>query len=258
MIDALAATPLPDRLASPKERTMTAADSRGPPPERLNRRRLFLSVLATPLFLALALFLPAGTWRWPKGWLFVLVMVATGTLSFTYLWRVNPELVVARVNPHRGTKRWDKVLLGFFFVAVLAICLVSALDDGRFHWSGVPWWVCALGYALYLAGTAAITWAQAVNKFFEPTVRIQTDRGHTVVDAGPYALVRHPGYAAAAVLFVGMALALGSLWALIPAGLSVLLLLLRTRWEDQTLQAELPGYEEYARRVRYRWISGVW
>jgi protein-S-isoprenylcysteine O-methyltransferase Ste14 len=96
-----------------------------------------------------------------------------------------------------------------------------------------------------------------VNKFFEPTVRIQTDRGHKVIDGGPYALVRHPGYAGGSLLFVGIALCLGSLWALIPAGLASALLVLRPLWEDQTLQAELPGYKEYAQRVRYRLIPGV-
>lgn len=97
-----------------------------------------------------------------------------------------------------------------------------------------------------------------MNKFFEPTVRFQTDRGQKVIDTGPYAIVRHPGYAGWLVMSVGIALCLGSLWALIPAGLSFLGLLLRTQWEDQTLQAELAGYKEYTERVRYRLLPGVW
>src|SRR3954447_9748471 len=94
--------------------------------------------------------------------------------------------------------------------------------------------------------------SQAGNRFFEPGVRIQTERGHRVIDIGPYAVVRHPGYVAACLLFAGIALSLGSLWALIPAGLSCSLLILRTRWEHRTLQAELDGYEEYTQRVRSR------
>jgi protein-S-isoprenylcysteine O-methyltransferase Ste14 len=97
-----------------------------------------------------------------------------------------------------------------------------------------------------------------VNKFFEPTVRIQTERGHKVIDAGPYAIVRHPGYVSAFFTLPGMALSLGSLWALLPACIAVLLLILRTLWEDKTLQAELPGYNEYTERVRYKLIPGVW
>ena len=122
---------------------------------------------------------------------------------------------------------------------------LAALDDGRFHWSHVPWWVCLLGYVLLVAGLVGLTWAESVNRFFEPTVRIQTDRGHMVIDTGPYALVRHPGYVAAFLLCLGMPLSMGSFWALIPAVVSCLLLVLRTAWEDQTLRDELSGYEDY-------------
>jgi protein-S-isoprenylcysteine O-methyltransferase Ste14 len=141
---------------------------------------------------------------------------------------------------------------------MVAVFVVGALDDGRLGWSKLPWWAVGVGYLLMLAGVWLTTWAEAVNRFFEPTVRLQTDRGQTVVDTGPYATVRHPGYVAGIVMFAGIALALGSLWALIPAGISAAILILRTKWEDQTLQAELPGYPEYAARVRSRLIPGVW
>jgi protein-S-isoprenylcysteine O-methyltransferase Ste14 len=107
-------------------------------------------------------------------------------------------------------------------------------------------------------GMAITIWAQAVNRFFEPGVRIQTERGHHVVDTGPYAIIRHPGYFAACILFAGTALSLGSWWALGPTAVVVLLLLLRTAWEDRTLKAELPGYADYAQRVRFRWVLGLW
>jgi protein-S-isoprenylcysteine O-methyltransferase Ste14 len=135
---------------------------------------------------------------------------------------------------------------------------VAALDDGRYHWFPVPWWVCGIGYVLLIAGMVGLTWAESVNKFFEPTVRIQTDRGHTVIDFGPYAIVRHPGYVSAFLVFIGIPLSLGSLLALIPAVMACLLLIVRTIWEDQTLRDELTGYREYAQRVRYRLIRGVW
>src|SRR5262249_32772007 len=102
------------------------------------------------------------------------------------------------------------------------------------------------------------TWAEAVNQFFEKTVRIQTDRGQKVIDTGPYAIVRHPGYVGFMLFFVCSALCLGSVWALIPAGLASGLVVLRTRSEDQTLQAEVPGYQDYAQSVRYKLIPGVW
>jgi protein-S-isoprenylcysteine O-methyltransferase Ste14 len=140
----------------------------------------------------------------------------------------------------------------------MSIPALAALDDGRFHWLSVPWWVCGMGYLLLIAGLAGLTWAESVNELFEPTLRIQTDRGHRVVDTGPYAIVRHPGYVFASLFFIGMPLTLGSLWALIPAVVACLILVLRAVREDQTLQNELPGYKEYAQRVRYKLIPGIW
>jgi protein-S-isoprenylcysteine O-methyltransferase Ste14 len=227
-------------------------------PERIDRRRLVVFLVFLPAYFALFMFLPAGTWEWMKGWLFIGVFLGTLPVVGLYLWRVNPEVVVARSGFHEGTKRWDKILLNFFLLAVYAIIPLAALDDGRFHWFPLPWWVCGVGYFLFLAGMGSVTWAEAVNKFFEVTVRIQTDRGQKVIDTGPYAIVRHPGYVAGILFCVGIALCLGSVWALIPAGLASALLILRTHWEDQTLQAELPGYKDYTKRVRFKLIPGVW
>ena len=227
-------------------------------PEHIDRRLLFLKLGSSLLFFVVCLFLPAGTWMWARGWLFILVIVVASILSTLYLRRVNPEVIAARINRHKGTKRWDLLLVAIMLPTLLAIPILAALDDGRFHWLPVPWWGCVLGYALLITGMVGLTWAESVNKFFEPTVRIQTDRGHRVIDTGPYAIVRHPGYVASFLFFVGMPLSLGSMWALIPAILLCLLLVVRTIWEDQTLREELTGYEEYAQRVRYRLIPGVW
>jgi protein-S-isoprenylcysteine O-methyltransferase Ste14 len=236
---------------------VTPAGNPDQKPDRINRRRLVVFLLALPVYFALFMFLPAGTWAWTKGWLFLGVFLGTLAVVASYLWRVKPEVVVARSGVHEGTKRWDKTLLWFFFPAVYAIVPVAALE-GRFHWFPLPWWACGVGYVLFLAGMGVVTWAEAVNKFFAVTVRIQTDRGHEVIDTGPYAVVRHPGYVAGMLFCMGTALCLASVWALIPAGLASFLLILRTRWEDQTLQAELPGYQEYTQRVRYRLVPGVW
>jgi protein-S-isoprenylcysteine O-methyltransferase Ste14 len=236
----------------------TNIDQQGQP-EPTDRRRLIASVGWSLLIFLLCLFLPAGTWMWTKGWLFLFVTVAASILITVYLRRVNPDVIAARVNRHDGTKRWD-LLLGLVFIlpTMLAMPIVAALDDGRFHWFHLPWWGCVLGYVLLTVGMVGVTWAESVNKFFEPSVRIQTDRGHRVIDGGPYAFVRHPGYVSGFFVFIGMPLCLGSLWALIPAVLLCLLLVVRTVWEDQTLRKELVGYEEYAKRVRFRLFPGVW
>ena len=113
------------------------------------------------------MFLPAGTWAWPKGWLFVLVLLGVISAVFLVLHRVNPEVIVARSSFHEGTKGWNKILLSFYFPAMAAILLVAALDDGRFQWSPVPWWVCLIGYVLLIAGIGIVTWAEAVNKFLK-------------------------------------------------------------------------------------------
>lgn len=228
------------------------------PTERFSPWTLVKFVLALPAFFALFLFLPAGTWAWPRGWLFILVFILLTLAASITLWFVNPDIYVARSRFRKDTKRWDKILLPFILLAMFAIFPIAALDDARFHWSQVPPWVVALGYFLFVVGYALMAWAQGVNRFFEPSVRLQTDRGQFVVDRGPYAVVRHPGYAAAVLFFAGIALALGSWWALLPATIASALLILRTRWEDDTLKAELPGYQDYTRRVRSRLIPGVW
>jgi protein-S-isoprenylcysteine O-methyltransferase Ste14 len=210
------------------------------------------------LLIVLCLFLPAGTWAWLRGWLFLLVLVVASIGGTLYLRRVNPEVIAARINRREGTRRRDRNLGVIFLTTVMAIPIVAALDDGRIHWFPVPWWVCLIGYTFLIAGLAGMTWAQSVNKFFEPSVRIQSDRGHTVIDTGPYAVVRHPGYTAGYLVFVGMPLALGSVWALVPAILLCPLLVLRTVWEDRMLREGLAGYQEYAQRVRYRLVPGVW
>lgn len=242
--------------ASP--RTNETPSMTGTRTEKIEFCRLALFLLLTPLFLALFFFLPAGDWGWERGWLFLTVFLASSVAASLYLRRVNPDLLAARINRHQGTEGWDKLLVGFLVASWVIILPVAALDDGRFHWCPVPWLVCIIGYFLYLLGTALMTQAQAVNKFFEPTVRIQEDRGQRVIDTGPYAVVRHPGYAGGLLLSAGMALALGSLWALLPVVVLAVVLVVRTKWEDEMLREKLPGYKEYAQRVRFRLIPGVW
>lgn len=237
---------------------MTAASESAQAPQRISCRRLVLRLACLPIIIALLMFLPADTLVWTKGWLFVLVILAAISAVLAVLYRVNPEVIVARTSFHEGTKAWDRILLSVYFPAMAAVLIVAALDDGRFHWFPVPWWACLIGYALLLAGLGIITWAEAVNRFFEVTVRIQTDRGHEVIETGPYAIVRHPGYVGGILHGIGIALSLGSLWALIPAGVASIVLIVRTGWEDQTLQEELTGYREYAAKVPYRMLPGIW
>lgn len=219
-------------------------------------RSLRLLALAV-LLLAVIMFVPARI-GWTKGWIYLVVFVLQTAVAAVYLWRTNPAIFAARSRIQKGIKRWDKLLMGFLFFSLLAVFPVAGLDDGRFHWSTVPIWLVVVGYVLFSLGFALSAWVEAVNKFAEPGVRIQTERGHRVVETGPYAIVRHPMYLSTFFLFSGTALALGSFWALIPAALVALIIVLRTALEDRTLQNELEGYKGYASRVRYRLIPGIW
>src|SRR4029450_9712018 len=212
----------------------------------------------TFIILAVLLFVSAGRITWTRGWLFLLVFTLLLFGAIVYFRRVNPQMFAIRSRVHPETKRWDKVVIGLLFLAMFAIPLVAGVDDGRFHWSSMSSLLVGLGYLLLITGWIGLAWAETVNPFFEPGVRIQTERGHHVIDTGPYAIVRHPGYVAALCMFAGFALSLGSWWALIPAGVGSLVLVLRTVWEDRTLHVELPGYATYATRVRFRLIPGVW
>lgn len=227
-----------------------------PPP--ISRRAAIAYAIGLPLALLVLVFLPAGSIGWRPGWVFLAVLVFAFAASALVLARVNPIIYRARSRFQPGTKSWDKTLLAIMLPAMVAILPVGAFDAGRYHWSAAPDWAVALGYAAMLIGIAVTAWAQAVNPFFEPGVRIQSERHQRVIDSGPYQFIRHPGYSAALMLFFGMALALGSFWALAPAALASALLVVRTAWEDRLLQAELSGYADYARRVRSRLLPGVW
>jgi protein-S-isoprenylcysteine O-methyltransferase Ste14 len=136
--------------------------------------------------------------------------------------------------------------------------IVAGLDH-RYNWSPeFPLWLNVMGFILISLGYAFAAWALAENRFFSSVVRIQTERGHVVCDTGPYRFVRHPGYAGNIPPLFGIVLALGSVWTLIPAAVASIITVIRTLLEDQTLQDELPGYRDYARRVRYRLIPGIY
>lgn len=174
--------------------------------------------------------------------------------------RRHPGLLAERqsLEKAQGAKRWDKLLAPLMGVSLsLPLFIVAGLDH-RHGWSPTfPVWLSILGLVLVTIGYSLAVWALYENRFFSTFVRIQTDRGHVVCDSGPYAIVRHPGYLGNILALPGIALALGSVWTLIPAAIATLVALVRTMLEDRTLQEELPGYRDYTRRVRYRLIPGI-
>jgi protein-S-isoprenylcysteine O-methyltransferase Ste14 len=221
-------------------------------------RRGYIAFVVFLFVMAGSMFLAAGRIDWLPGWLFLAVYLVLAFIVIAYLRGTNPEVLVARSEFHwRDQTPGHKLIFVMLIVLFMAIFPIAGLD-ARFGLSHVPPWLMLVGYVFYLIGNAGGTWALRVNKFAEPSVSIQGDRGHHVIDYGPYALVRHPLYAFTIFLCVGTPLTLCSYWALIPSMLAYLLLVVRTAMEDRLLQTELDGYKEYAGRVRYRLIPGVW
>jgi len=227
-------------------------------PEAMSRTAALYYAIALPMTLVALVFLPVGRLSWPRGWFFIGFLVVVSGTSALILAHVNPAIYRARSRIQPGTERWDRILLLLMLPAMIAEIPLATLDAGRLSWSVVPLSIVILGYVLLGAGTVLTTWAQAVNRFFELGVRLQRERGQHVINSGPYAIVRHPGYVGLLMIFTGLALALASWWALIPAAWVSAILILRTSREDALLRAELDGYEDYARRTRFRLVPGLW
>ena len=170
----------------------------------------------------------------------------------------NAELVAERGQIREDTKGWDKVVLALTAPAGLGMLIVAGLDE-RLGWSPQFALVVQLAALVLMAlGYGLFSWAMASNRFFSSVVRIQKERGHTVIMRGPYQFVRHPGYSGVIILTLAASPILGSLWAFIPAGILIGVIIARTALEDRTLQNELDGYRDFARRMRYRLLPGVW
>jgi protein-S-isoprenylcysteine O-methyltransferase Ste14 len=199
----------------------------------------------------------AGRWDLWYVWAYAGILCILFVFNLLALQSRHPDLLKERMKPPSGKAYWSGVL--FPIVQIIVQPVVAGLDH-RFHWSdAVPQAGIIVGLVIVAAGMGMVIWAELINPFFSGAVRIQADRGQHVISAGPYAVVRHPAYAGGmAALFAG-GLALNSLAAILPALLIQLpVLIYRASIEDQMLRSELGGYADYASRVRYRLIPGVW
>ena len=206
---------------------------------------------------AAVLFLSAGRWGWAMGWAFVILTALwVGATALVVIPR-NPDLLAERLGPRKGAKTWDAVIMSIVGLALIACYIVAGLDV-RYKWTRISLPLQIIALIIVVLGYALIVWATAANAFFSLIVRIQKERGHTVAAGGPYRFVRHPAYVGGVAIYLATPVMLGSLWALIPGGLSAVLMIVRTALEDKMLLNELDGYRQYAGRVRYRLIPGIW
>jgi protein-S-isoprenylcysteine O-methyltransferase Ste14 len=215
-------------------------------------KRLIRWVLATGI-VGSVLFAAAGTWRDPWLWAYV---AAFSIPTLTALTRISDDLAQERFRPPTSgaDRRW---LLAIRLVG-LGHAVVGDMDVGRFHWTSVPPSLRIVGLVGFAASFGLIVKAMTSNRFFSPVVRVQTERGHHLVDGGPYAVIRHPGYAGMILGIPLSGLGLGS-WLAVAIGLVYSALIIRRVWfEDRFLHDNLAGYPEYASRVRYRLVPGAW
>jgi len=229
------------------------------PPIKPRPARRLLQIVGTYAWFIGSLFLAAGRLDWMRGWIAVALWVVGLTSIGLVAQRYNPTLLEQRAKWRRqDTKGFDKIFLAILVPVVMIQPAVAGLDAVRYRWSSMPFALVYVGAILFVLSMVLIGWVMAVNPYAESSVRIQTDRGHTVVTCGPYRLVRHPMYVGSILMYLGTPLVWGSVWALVLTAVIILLFIWRTAREDQTLRQELAGYEEFTARTPYRLLPGVW
>jgi protein-S-isoprenylcysteine O-methyltransferase Ste14 len=218
---------------------------------------LIKTLIVLPIYL-LILLPAAGTWDYLGAWLYTASLAFYGLLYFAVLGLANPELLNQRGRTFRDdTAKFDYPFFAIWRILIVVTLLVAAIDV-RFGWSTVSPPLFWVSFAIVMLSNGLSLWPMVVNPHFEATVRIQEDRNHKVIDRGPYAIVRHPGYALFMPAILFGPLLLESCWALIPSAGIATVFIWRTSREDAMLHRELEGYAEYAERVRYRLLPGIW
>ena len=243
-----------DKLAAQKpEKVIDAFKSIGPKA----LARFFAILLLVPLIL----FLSAGKLNWPMGWVYVGIILVSTAVSRIVIARKNPDLIAerARFFEGEGIKPWDKLIAATVALYGPLIGIVIVGLNVRFAWPPrIPTALQLIALVTFILANFFIFWAITINKFFSAVVRIQKNRGQSVVTTGPYRYIRHPGYLGGVLGHLSTPVMLNAVWGLIPGGIIAITFIVRTALEDRTLKAELDGYQEYAQKVRYRLLPGVW
>lgn len=217
-----------------------------------------LQILFQIIIIATILFVSSGRLDWWMAWIYIGLFIVNVSINIVIMVHRDTGLIEERSQIKADTKKWDLWLAGFLSIISSVTLLISGLDI-RFGWSEeIPSVLRIAAMVLVVSGSALGSWAIISNPFFASTVRIQSERGHSVISHGPYQYIRHPGYSGWILSGMALPVMLGSLWALIPAGLTAVIFIIRTGLEDRTLGRELPGYEAYSQHTRFRLVPYVW
>ena len=220
--------------------------------------RYFLQIGIFVFFFAASLFFSAGHTDWTMGWVFIAIVAASQISIAIILMMRNPELMIER-DIRKGKRDLDRILTGVMTLfGPISICIVAGLNN-RYGWlPQISFTYQIIGVALAILGSILPAWAMASNKFFYGVLRIEQENNHSVCSSGAYQYVRHPGYLGAIIFDLATPLILNSVWAFIPAILTICAIVIRTSLEDKALQNGLDGYKNYAQQVRYRLFPAVW
>ena len=222
---------------------------------RKNILKRLIQVTISIILIAILLLVSAGKTDWIYAWVYIISSLLVIIINACIFPR---ELISERGRKKDNVEKWDKLISGLLTLPWFALYIVSGLDI-RFGLSlELVSWIHISGLVIFILGNALVSWAMISNIYFSTAVRIQYDRGHHVSIGGPYRFMRHPGYVGMIIYLLATPLVLGSIWAFIPASLTGILFIIRTAFEDNTLKNKLEGYKEYAERVKYRLIPGIW
>jgi protein-S-isoprenylcysteine O-methyltransferase Ste14 len=219
--------------------------------------RIVTAILGLVSF-ALLWFGIAGRLTWWQGWAFLLTFIAYVGALVWRLSKVSPELLRERNQPAEKAEPWDRVVISTYTAILLVLLIMTALDGGRYLWSSIPLGIQLVGWLLVGVAGLMVWHVMMTNAFLSSWARLQQDREQVVVQEGAYRHIRHPMYLGIMVAFLGIPLALGSWWAMIPSIVIIALFVYRTYREDLMLIDGLTGYAEYTERVRYRLLPGIW
>jgi protein-S-isoprenylcysteine O-methyltransferase Ste14 len=235
--------------------TETKRTASGGKIERLGLKRIGQLLIGISFFIA-SLFVVSGRWDWTGAWLYLGFWIIGLSLMMVLMKKLNPELIQAR-SKKIIEKKFDKIFLILYSPLTLLTPTAAGLDV-RINGANIATSWALIGLGICIIGIIPTAWAMVANRFFEQTARIQTDRHHKVITTGPYKYIRHPGYTGMIIMFAATPLILQSKWTFIPMATTIVLVIFRTAMEDKMLQNELSGYTEYAAKVRFRLVPGLW